>query len=164
MSRIMNRKLSSGVTIALAVTNIFACSDAITGPNAFTTADIGTDATRIASVAVSLASSSIAVGQTTRATAALLDYQNRVVSRDVSWSSSNPAIATISSDGVVKGIAAGTATITAKRASLTGSAIITVTASTSGSPPAVASVNVSLASSTLNPGQTTQATATTRDA
>ena len=45
---------------------------------------------------------------------------------EVQWSSSNAAVATISSSGLVKGIAAGTATITAKAGNVSGTCAITV--------------------------------------
>ena len=116
----------------------------------------------VASVTVSLASSSGNPGQTTQATATTRDANNNVLTgRVITWGSSNPAVATVSTSGLVTAVAVGTAQITATSEGQSGSATFTVTAP----PPApVASVTVSLASSSANPGQTTQATATTRDA
>jgi len=81
--------------------------------------------------------------------------------RVITWSSSNIGISTVSASGLVTAVAAGSATITALSETKTGTSAITVSAP---APIPVASVSVALGSSSLNPGQTTQATATTRDA
>ena len=55
--------------------------------------------------------SDITVGFTRKAEASVIpDY---ATDRTITWSSSNPAVATVSGDGTVKGISEGTATITA---------------------------------------------------
>jgi len=51
----------------------------------------------------------------------------------VTWSSSNTAIATVNAAGVVTGVTAGSATITATSSGKTGTATVSVTAPTSGS-------------------------------
>ena len=164
MSGIMNRKLSSGVRLTLAMIFILSCSEnSVTGTDGITTDDINADANRVATVTVSLASSSINVGDTTRATATLLDYHNRPLTRTVTWSSSNPSVASVDSTGLVTGVAAGSAIITAARGYKSGSATITVTSIGTTGTDSVASVAVSLAATSLNPGQTTQASATTYD-
>ena len=116
----------------------------------------------VATVTVSLAASSIVLGATTQATATTRDANGvSVTGRVVTWSSDNTAVATVSGNGnsaVVTAVGAGTANITATSEGRVGSAPVTVVAS------AVASVSVSLASSTIGVGRTTQATATTRDA
>lgn len=161
----MDRRLSSGAGIALAMIGIFSCSGSITDANGISSDDLTADASRIASVSVTFGSSSIAVGDTTRATATLLDYQNRPLYRTVTWSSSNSALATVSATGLITGVGPGTAVITASRGYKTGSATITVTAATStgGSLP-VASVSVSPATAAVQLGGTVQLTAVTRDA
>ena len=74
MSGTMNRTLSRGVGISLAMIGIFSCSDnSVTGADNFSSDGLTTDAARVASVAVSFGSSSIAIGDTTRATATLTD-------------------------------------------------------------------------------------------
>ncbi|HEV7389094.1 MAG TPA: Ig-like domain-containing protein, partial [Gemmatimonadaceae bacterium] len=162
----MNRTLTSGVGLALAMISILSCSgDSVTGTGGLSSDDLSADATLIASVTVSLGSSSIAVGETTTATSTLRDWRGRILqNRIVTWSSSNNSVATVSTTGLVTGTGAGTAMITAARAGKSGSATITVTSSGGPSPLPVASVSVALAAGTLNPGQTTQATATTLDA
>jgi len=52
---------------------------------------------------------------------------NQVTGRAVSWSSSNPLIASVSSNGAVTGIVAGTATITAVSEGIQGTSTVTVT-------------------------------------
>jgi hypothetical protein len=160
----MNRTLTSGVGVALAMI-IFSCSEnSVTGADGLNADDLNADAARIATVTVSLRSSTVAVGDTTRATASLVDYQNRPLIRTVTWTSSDSAIATVSSSGLVTGIGEGTALITATRGLKSGSATVTVTPSVGGTSVApVDSVRVTLAATSLNPGQTTQATATTYD-
>jgi hypothetical protein len=93
----------------------------------------------------------------------LKDRRDGVIDRPVQWTSSDTTIATVSDSGLVRGLAAGGVNIIARNRTVTGSAPLTVTASDPTTIP-VASVAVALASSTLNPGQTTQATATTLDA
>ena len=113
----------------------------------------------VASVTVSLASSTIAAGSTTQATVTTRDASGQVLTgRAVSWSSDNTQVATVSSAGVVTGVNAGSANITATSEGRSGTATVTVFV------PPVASVTVSLASSTIGVGSSTQATATTRDA
>jgi len=114
----------------------------------------------VASVAVSLAASTITVGTTTQATAVTRDASgNTLTGRTIIWSSSAPSVASVdAATGVVGGVAAGTATITATSEGKTGSATITV------SVVPVASVSVALGASSLTVGGTTTATATARDA
>ncbi|AHG91641.1 Ig domain protein group 2 domain protein [Gemmatirosa kalamazoonensis] len=122
----------------------------------------------VATVAVSLASPSLTVGQGTAATATLRDASGNVLTgRPVTWATSDPAIATVSTTGAVTAVAAGTATISATSGGVTGSATLTVTAVSPPPPPpppAVASITVSLGTASLPLGNATLATATVRDA
>ena len=114
----------------------------------------------VATVTVGLANSSLAPGQTTQASAVARDASGNVLTgRFVAWSSLNTSVATVSTSGVVTAVAAGSATIRATVETKTGDAGLTVTSTV-----AVATVTTSLASSSLQPGQTTQATAVARDA
>jgi hypothetical protein len=97
-----------------------------------------------------------------KATAVLRDYRGRIVNSTVTWSTSVSSVARISTAGVVRGIAAGITLITATHGSKTGSATMTVTSPLVAI--AVATVTVTLASSPINPGQTSQGTAIARDA
>lgn len=159
----MSRTYSSGVAIALAMMGVLSCSDrSSVAPDAIGPAVGGTDAI-ISSVTVSVASSSIAVGDSTQATATLRDRRGRLVTGTVTWSSSNSGVATVSSTGMVRGIGAGSASIVATRGYRSGSASVGVTQPVASTAP-VASVTVALASNSLIVGGSTQATATTRDA
>jgi uncharacterized protein YjdB len=78
----------------------------------------------IASLALSPVSATVTVGATARITATARDAGGSIVKdTDFAWSSSNRSIATVSATGVVKGVAAGSAMVTAthgaKKASLT---------------------------------------------
>jgi len=130
----MIRTLTRGAGIGLAMIGIFSCSEhSVTGSDNLNTEDLAADAARIATVGVSFASSSIAVGDTTRATATLRDYQGRLLlSRYITWTSSDSTVATVSPTGLVTGVSEGTALITASRSGKTGSGTITVTAGIGG--------------------------------
>ena len=159
----MSRTHSSGVAIALAMMAVLSCSDSNpVAPDSIGPAVGGTDAV-ISSVSVSVASSSIAVGDSTQATATLRDRRGRLVTGSVTWSSSNSSVATVSSTGMVRGVGAGAASIVATRGYRSGSAGVTVTQPATSTAP-VASVSVALASNSLIVGGSTQATATERDA
>src|SRR5436190_9046320 len=75
----------------------------------------------------------------------------------VTWTSGNPSVATISGSGLVAGVTAGSATITATSEGKSSTAALTVT-----SVP-VASVAVAPATASLTVGQTVQLTATPKD-
>lgn len=114
----------------------------------------------VASVSVSLGTSSLIVPQTTQATATTRDANNNVLTgRSITWSSSNAAVATVFTSGLVTSRAAGTSQITATSEGKSGSATITVTAPSAP----VASVSVSPASTSVQVGSTVQLSATTRD-
>src|SRR5688500_10598418 len=69
----------------------------------------------VATVTVSVGSATILVGQTTQATVVLRDAGGNVLTgRQVSWGTNNPSVASIANDGLVTGLAAGTATISAR--------------------------------------------------
>ena len=69
----------------------------------------------VASVALDRETLDVTVGATASLTATV--KPSDATNRDVTWTSSNGAVATVSSTGVVTGVSAGTATITAKSAS-----------------------------------------------
>lgn len=114
----------------------------------------------VATVSVALASTALYAGQATQATAVLRDASGAVLAgRAIAWTSSSPGVATVDgTSGRVVAVAPGTATITATSEGRSGSAAVAV------SLVPVATVVTTLGSSTLVVGQSTQATATLRDA
>lgn len=98
----------------------------------------------VASVSVSPSTGSIAVGATTTLAAAPLDASGNAVSgATVTWGTSDANIATVSTSGVVTGVGAGTATISATSGTVKGTATITVT------PAPVASVTLAASQTSL---------------
>lgn len=98
----------------------------------------------------------VPVGQTTQATAVLADRNgNPATDRIVTWTSSAQDIATVDAGGLVRGIAPGTAQITATSEGVSGTRTITVT------PPPPQPTITSVSPATLVPGAT--ATLTGRD-
>jgi len=113
----------------------------------------------VAAVAMSPATAAVLVGATVQFTATLLDAAGNVLSgRSVTWASTGPAVATVSSTGLVTGVAPGAVTITATSEGQTGSAAVIV------NPVPVASVSVSPVSAGIEVGQPVQFTATPLDA
>ena len=113
----------------------------------------------VASVVVTASSSDVIVGQTAQLTATARDASgNALANRTVTWSTSSTPIATVSTAGLVTGVAVGQATITATVEGKTASQPMNVL------PVPVATVTVSAAASTVQTGSTTQLTAVTRDA
>ncbi len=113
----------------------------------------------VASVSVTPATATIGVGQTAQYAAITRDaFGNPLGGRTVTWSSSNPAVATVNGAGQATGVAVGSATLTATSEGKSGTAAILVT-----NVP-VASVTVSPATASVPAGQTVQLTATLKDA
>jgi len=153
---------SSGVVtgIAAGTATITATSEGKTGTSTVTVS--APAPIPVASVSVSPSSPSIQTGATVTLSATMRDANNNVLTgRTVSWTTSASSVATVSSGGVVTGIAAGTATITATSEGKTGTSTVTVSAP---APVPVASVSVSPAAPSLDVGTTVQLAATTRDA
>ena len=75
---------------------------------------------------------------------------------NVTWISSAPSVATVNAGGVVTGVAAGTATITASAAGKSATVAITVSASA----PILSSITLNTTAATGNRGQTMDLTAT----
>lgn len=153
---------SSGLVTAHAAgsANIIASSEGKSGQSVATVSDAAP--APVETVAVSLASSSISVGEGTQATATLRDASGNILGgRVVTWATSNASVATINSSGYVNAVAAGSATITATSEGKAGSAALQVNAPA----PQVASVLVDPESATIDAlGYTVQLTATAKDA
>jgi uncharacterized protein YjdB len=91
----------------------------------------------VASLSVTLSSSTVRTGQTVAAVAVARDSAGGALTgRPVTWRSSNAAVATVSPTGVVRGVAEGSASITATVETRVASVTVSVTA------PPVASLEI----------------------
>jgi len=100
------------------------------------------------SITISPASPSVVKGQTVQLTATGVntDGSNANHLSNLTWSSSSATVATVNTNGLVTGVSAGTATITATSGAVSGSATVTVTNSAVTSisiTPTVAQISVS---------------------
>jgi uncharacterized protein YjdB len=117
----------------------------------------------VTTVTVSPASASVAVGATSVLQATVKDQNgNAMTGQTVTWATNNAAAATVSSTGVVTGVAAGSATITAGSSGVSGTSAITVTAGPPP-PPVVTTVTVAPTSASVVAGATTTLQATVKD-
>ena len=111
----------------------------------------------VATVSVTLAATTLRVGETTQGTAVARDASNNVLEgRAKSWASSNSQIATVSNAGVVTAITPGSATITATSENKSGSAQLTVSAGDPEAAPQITAVSPD----TLTEGQAATITGT----
>ena len=154
---------SSGVVTAVG-TGTATIVATIDGHTARTTVTVGNGA--VASVTISPTSPAVAAGSTVQLSATARDASGAIVSgRTVAWSSSDTAIATVSSAGLLTGVSVGSATISAVIDSVTGTVTASVTTGggAGGDPFGVASVSVTPASITMIVGQSSQLSGTARD-
>src|SRR5205809_159788 len=125
------------------------CNFAITGT---------TPPVSVATVDVTPATVNVTVGGTVQLVATPRDANGTPLSgRSVSWTSSNAGVASVTGSGLVTGVGAGSATITATSEGKNGTSAITVTFVP------VVSVAVTPASASVNEGRTVQLTATPKD-
>src|SRR5882724_552770 len=115
----------------------------------------------VASVTVSPAPASVPVGQAVQLTATTKDANgNTVTGRTVTWASSTTSVGTVNGSGLVTGVVTGSTTITATSEGQSGTSAVSVTAI----PVAWVRVSPAPASASVFVGQTSQLTATPRDA
>jgi uncharacterized protein YjdB len=138
------RKTYRGVSelyVAVAATAVFASCGGPTAP--------------ILSARISVApdSASVQVGQQMTLHATVMGTNGKPMQAPIYWSTEDSQVATVSSDGVVTGQAAGQVLVAASSNGVNGSASITVQA------PTVASIKVSPSSVSLTIGTTTTLTA-----
>ncbi len=139
--------------VAVGSATITATSEGQSGTSSLTVTPVP-----VASVTVTPTSPSVATGQTVQLTATPKDANGNPLSgRVVTWSSNNTSAATVDGSGLVTGVAAGSATITATSEGKSGTSVVTVSVP-------VASVTVSPAAASVQAGQTQQLTATLKDA
>ena len=119
-------------TAALSLFVLAACTDAPTAAKSSDNDNLrisaakggGGGTTKVNSVTVAPASASIQPGGTVQLTAT----SKPAASATFTWSTSNQSVATVSGTGLVTGVAAGTATVSATASGKTGQSLITVTA------------------------------------
>jgi trimeric autotransporter adhesin len=109
----------------------------------------------LTTVTVSPSTPSVAIGKTQQmiATATYDNGTTDTVTDSASWSTSDNAIATVSSKGLVTGVAKGTATISATLKGISGSTTVTVTVAN------LSSISITTTSTSISSGQTAQFTA-----
>jgi hypothetical protein len=114
----------------------------------------------VATVTVTPAPATVVAGSVLQMVAVAADSAGQpLLGRAATWSSNNGAAATVSQAGVVTGVAAGQATISAVVEGRTGSSVVTVNPPPAP-PPVVTQIVVTPASVTLATGATQQFTAT----
>ena len=127
---------SSGLATAMAagITTITATStmpSSYSDEGSFETTTLTVNLATLSSISVTSDNPSIPVGGTQHfiATGTYSDGTSYDITMQVTWSSSDTSVATVSSDGLATAIAAGTTTITATSGSISGSTTLTVTPS-----------------------------------
>src|SRR4029077_16547266 len=138
-------------SVGTGVSTISASSGSVIGSTPLTV-----NPAMLASIAVSAAANSTPAGTTDQftATGTFSDGTTKDLTSSVTWTSSNPSLATINASGLAKGLMNGTSTISASTGSSSGSATLTVT------PAALVSIAVSAAASSIPLGTTDPFTAT----
>jgi uncharacterized protein YjdB len=112
---------------------ITATSGGVSGGEGFT---VASSTTSVASIAVAPTTVSIAVGQTAQEQAVAKDASGNTINGTFfTWTTSNPAVATVSGSGLVSGVGPGAATIRAVASGVTGSMSVNVSTSTAPPPP-----------------------------
>ena len=99
------------------------CSDDTRSPITPTAPTYAKGGAKVKSISVSPPSATITVGQTLQLTATVSPAS---ASTTIAWASSNNSVATVSQAGVVSGVAAGSASISASGGGATGTSAITV--------------------------------------
>ena len=153
---------SSGVVTGVATgsATVTATTSGVSATSAITVTAAPPPTPVVTTVTVAPTSAAIIAGATTTLQATVKDQNGNVMTgQTVTWSTSNAAAATVNSSGLVTGVAAGSATITATSSGKTGSSSITVTAV----PPVVTTVTVAPTSASVVVGATTTLQATVKD-
>ncbi len=119
---------------------------------------LAVSAIHVAAIAVTPETMSLVTGGTRQLSATLTDSSGNVLNgQSVAWSSTNTTVATVSSDGLVKALHAGNATIIAAAGGATGTSELAVIAG------AVSSITVNPGSTSFVAGASQQLTATLTD-
>lgn len=118
-------------------TSLFALTNGATVIRATADGVVGTATVTVQQVPASLtltpaSNVNLLVGGLAQVSARVTDARQNAMGNAVTWSSSNPAVATVSSTGLVTAVAAGASTITATAGPLTKSVTVSVTSGISG--------------------------------
>ncbi|MEO6527941.1 MAG: Ig-like domain-containing protein [Gemmatimonadaceae bacterium] len=116
------RYLSAGA--AAVVLLVLSCTERQQSPVLPTEPTLARGGAKLKSITVSPSAATVTVGQSAQLTATASPPSAPAT---IVWSSSNAAVATVSASGLVTGVAAGSATISATSGSVSGSSAITVT-------------------------------------
>jgi uncharacterized protein YjdB len=141
-------------TATITATSATPSSYSTTGSSGSTTLTVTT--TNLSSVAVTPVNPSISVGaiQQFTATGTYSNGTSNDITTQVTWSSSNPSVATVDSTGLAIAVSIGTTTITATSGSISASTTLTVNSAT------LSSIAVTPADRIILVGTTQQFTAT----
>ncbi len=153
---VVNANSAGAVTgVSAGTANIAASMNGVSATTAIT---VTAAAKTISAIAITPATANLAAGATQQftATATYTDSTQADVTSTVTWTSSQTSVATVSTAGVAKAIAAGSATITAAMNGVQSTAMMTVTAPVK----TLATISVTPSSATVAPGATQQFTAT----
>ena len=146
---------AAGVVTGLAIGSTQVAANAL-GKSGIAT--ITVTRTPVASVVLLPNQASVAIGATFQLSASTLDAGGATLTgRAIIWTTSNAAVATVNASGLVTGVAPGTTTITAASEGKTSTSTVTV------SQGAVARVEVTPASLSMQVGQTQQLVAAAKD-
>ena len=115
------RQVFSRISAVVALVGLTACGDSGSGIQI-----PGASPGAVAAITVSPSPASIQIGLTVQMAATAVDGQGNEVSGDVSWTSSDLNVAAVDSQGLVTGLVAGAAAITATINTISGDAIVTV--------------------------------------
>lgn len=120
---------ASGRVVAGVPGNVMITATSVADPSARDAAGISVVRAAVATIRIAPAADTLAPGGTVQLTATVLDARdNELAGREITWSSANEAVATVSSAGVVTATGAGSVAITATSEGVSGVANITVSA------------------------------------
>ncbi|MFR0558996.1 Ig-like domain-containing protein, partial [Pseudoscardovia radai] len=146
--------VNNGIVTAVKAGTATITAKSSNGKSATCTVTVNPATVPVTGVTVTPSIKSLYVGDATQLTATVAP--SNATDKTVTWTSSNPSVATVDANGIVTARAQGTASISAKAGSYTAYSTISVTAKTV----AVESVSVSPATVGVKVGTTTQLTAT----
>jgi trimeric autotransporter adhesin len=147
---------AAGVVTALAVGSSQVAANAL-GKSGIATITVAR--TSVANVVLLPNRVDLTIGATFQLSASALDANGTTMTdRAIIWKTSNPGVATVSTGGLITGVATGTATVTAASEGKSSTSTVTV------SQGAVSRVDVTPATVSMQPGQTQQLVAAPKDA